>query len=104
MGMTGLRRRVECRCGVCGKAFTLARSQVAAGQGRYCSRACLALSKRKYDRPPELPCRRCGTPFKTVGRPDPTYYCSKACADESKRIVRPTSTCAQCDRDFPSTA
>lgn len=33
-------KRVDCTCRTCGKSFSLARSQVALGQGTFCSRAC----------------------------------------------------------------
>lgn len=78
-------------CAKCGEAFTVHRSQLARGQGRYCSRACARSGSPTRRRAPVLgACHQCSTPLerypseqrKRVGT---LWFCGAACWHEHNR-------------------
>lgn len=52
--------------------------------------------------PTTRPCMRCGTPFRTAGRRPDARFCTRACADQAKRLAVAERSCARpgCDRSF----
>lgn len=89
------------RCLECGGPIDASPRRRSEGRGRYCSRSCLARSRRgpacpryvhgRYARR-ELRCPRCGGAFVGKGT---RRYCSRACAR-----VRTFITCARCGLSF----
>jgi hypothetical protein len=75
-------RKPNRACEICGKGFYTPPSQVAKGNGRYCSKACMG---RGRDRRVEIACGTCGTLFLInayeVGK---QLYCSPSCGMRSR--------------------
>ncbi len=94
---------IERHCERCGRAFPFhpTPSAVAREAGRYCSRGCQHAARRVHQRPRELPCAVCGTPFLTSGRAASTRYCSKACAGRARSEAVASPPCAQCRKPCP---
>lgn len=75
-------RKPNRTCEICGKSFYTAPSQVAKGNGRFCSKACMG---RARDRRVNVACETCGLVFLInayeVGR---QRFCSPSCAMRSR--------------------
>lgn len=95
-------------CQRCGRSFLAHRQQVALGQGKFCSRACIGTG------PVERQCERCGKSFHATNTQIKQGYgkfCSRPCASRvGKKDAHMRGTverhCEQCGRRFfrrPST-
>lgn len=56
----------------------------------YCSKEC-ELAKRRADRTKK--CEQCGSVFESHGSKRPTRFCSRECAYESQRVIKPCTRC-----------
>jgi len=66
---------VERKCKQCGKVFFVRHSVLITGRGKYCSKKCVYLAKRKI-----IKCKRCGKMFSVIkARFGVAKYCSMAC-------------------------
>jgi len=76
------RERVEKVCEHCGEHFTILATRARRGKGRFCSRPCANLGRRKVG---ERTCAQCKELFH---RPPSEMgaFCSKQCADASRRV------------------
>lgn len=86
----------QCEAPDCGNTFIFyVRSRNGPNTGRYCSRVCRGLMRRKL-----YPCRACGCDTRSPNR----YYCSSKCRPIPKGPSLPrgiiTLLCDWCDRDF----
>lgn len=89
---------IDRTCEQCGETFPFRPTPTAVerGAGHFCSTRCANEAKRKHQRPPELPCAFCGTPFRTSGRPAGTRYCSSDCFGRARRQPTELPPCARC--------
>lgn len=89
--------RVTKLCERCGKPFTFYTPR--GNVQRFCSKACFAATQSKRQ---NCVCVVCGIPFLQKSRAHSTKYCSRKCADISRR--KPQNyierTCVQCGKPF----
>lgn len=88
---------VNVLCQQCGREFRINDARHAQGRGRFCSKECLALHRRK-DRATH--CAHCGKPMHATARPE-TRYCSRQCV-AAARPAGMTRTCEVCGETFLS--
>lgn len=79
--MSKRRARISVACKRCDKKFSVKPSHHTLGFGKYCSRTCSALSKRKGE---SVPCDVCGTEvYRAAGRKKKSksgkFFCTKRC-------------------------
>ncbi len=88
---------MKAQCEQCDKEFNASPCKVYMGIGRYCSKLCSGLSRRKRIM---ITCEACGRIFETHEcKKERKKYCSKECKYNSKRI-RQILKCSYCLKDF----
>ena len=80
-------------CAQCGKEFEVNQARLDARRGRYCSRACVNISRRN----PAKCCECCGVEIKNARRT--SKFCSRQCGAGFSSINR-TASCAVCKEKF----
>lgn len=87
---------VNCICQLCNKVFVIRVSRLKEGSGKYCSRKCADLAKRKRA---ERTCQQCGSIF--IVRPSERIdkYCSRICYEQSRR-KKVKCICQNCGTSF----
>lgn len=77
-----MRKQVEKKCLQCLNIFSVAESEVKRGNGKYCSRSCSFLAKKKYG---SRECEYCQKEFQSSRKGQ--RFCSQSC---SARVINPS--------------
>jgi len=86
---------MQANCQQCGAEFTTVPARVKDGRGKFCSRKCYELSKRRVE---VRTCPTCGRTYETHPS-DKKIRCSKECFYQSRKTLI-TSQCEICGKDF----